>query len=284
MAQKVRSCGIITLGAVSYALAFDWFVAPNQIAMGGVTGLAQIVNALVPVLPVGVLSILVNVPLFLAGWRLLGGRLLVSSLYAMAVSSLAIDVIAWMHTFPPMDPILATLYGGAGMGVGLGLVFSQGATTGGTDIIGKLLKLKFPWLPIGKLVMIPDMVVVILAAVVFGTVNAALYGLIQMYLLSKVMDMILYGWDTSRVAYIITDRWEETVQGLLDMNRGVTLLQGKGAYTGAEKQVLLVAFRQREIVPIKRMLREIDPKAFFIVCDAHEILGEGFGDYQKEEI
>lgn len=284
MAQKVRSCGIITLGAVIYALAFDWFVAPNQIAMGGVTGLAQIVNALVPVLPVGVLSILVNVPLFLAGWRLLGGRLLVSSLYAMAVSSLAIDVIAWIHTFPPMDPILATLYGGAGMGVGLGLVFSQGATTGGTDIIGKLLKLKFPWLPIGKLVMIPDMVVVILAAVVFGTVNAALYGLIQMYLLSKVMDMILYGWDTSRVAYIITDRWEETVQGLLDMNRGVTLLQGKGAYTGAEKQVLLVAFRQREIVPIKRMLREIDPKAFFIVCDAHEILGEGFGDYQKEEI
>ena len=284
MAQKVRSCGIITLGAVIYALAFDWFVAPNQIAMGGVTGLAQIVNALVPVLPVGVLSILVNVPLFLAGWRLLGGRLLVSSLYAMAVSSLAIDVIAWMHTFPPMDPILATLYGGAGMGVGLGLVFSQRATTGGTDIIGKLLKLKFPWLPIGKLVMIPDMVVVILAAVVFGTVNAALYGLIQMYLLSKVMDMILYGWDTSRVAYIITDRWEETVQGLLDMNRGVTLLQGKGAYTGAEKQVLLVAFRQREIVPIKRMLREIDPKAFFIVCDAHEILGEGFGDYQKEEI
>ena len=284
MAQKVRSCGIITLGAVIYALAFDWFVAPNQIAMGGVTGLAQIVNALVPVLPVGVLSILVNVPLFLAGWRLLGGRLLVSSLYAMAVSSLAIDVIAWMHTFPPMDPILATLYGGAGMGVGLGLVFSQGATTGGTDIIGKLLKLKFPWLPIGKLVMIPDMVVVILAAVVFGTVNAALYGLIQMYLLSKVMDMILYGWDTSRVAYIITDRWEETVQGLLDMERGVTLLQGKGAYTGAEKQVLLVAFRQREIVPIKRMLREIDPKAFFIVCDAHEILGEGFGDYQKEEI
>ena len=284
MAQKVRSCGIITLGAVIYALAFDWFVAPNQIAMGGVTGLAQIVNALVPVLPVGVLSILVNVPLFLAGWRLLGGRLLVSSLYAMAVSSLAIDVIAWMHTFPTMDPILATLYGGAGMGVGLGLVFSQGATTGGTDIIGKLLKLKFPWLPIGKLVMIPDMVVVILAAVVFGTVNAALYGLIQMYLLSKVMDMILYGWDTSRVAYIITDRWEETVQGLLDMNRGVTLLQGKGAYTGAEKQVLLVAFRQREIVPIKRMLREIDPKAFFIVCDAHEILGEGFGDYQKEEI
>ena len=280
---------MIIVGTALMATAINSVFDMSGMVTGGFSGIAILVKewteGVVPGgIPLWITNLSLNIPLFLAGWRLLGGRLLVSSLYAMAVSSLAIDVIAWMHTFPPMDPILATLYGGAGMGVGLGLVFSQGATTGGTDIIGKLLKLKFPWLPIGKLVMIPDMVVVILAAVVFGTVNAALYGLIQMYLLSKVMDMILYGWDTSRVAYIITDRWEETVQGLLDMNRGVTLLQGKGAYTGAEKQVLLVAFRQREIVPIKRMLREIDPKAFFIVCDAHEILGEGFGDYQKEEI
>ena len=223
-------------------------------------------------------------PLFLAGWRLLGGHLLVSSLFATAVSSLAIDAIAAIHTFAPMESLLAALYGGAAMGVGLGLVFSQGATTGGTDIIGKLMKRKFPWLPTGKLVMIPDMAVVVLAAAVFGTVNAALYGLIQMYLLGKVMDAVLYGWDISRVAYIITDRWEEVSRRLLDMERGVTLLQGQGAYTGTEKRVLLVAFRQQEIVPIKGMLRQIDPKAFFIVCDAHEIFGEGFGDYQKEEI
>mgnify|MGYP000041602548 FL=1 len=284
MAQKIKSCGIIALGSVIYALAFDWFVAPNQIAMGGVAGLAQIVNTLLPILPVGVLIIVINVPLFLAGWRLLGGHLLVSSLFAMAVSSVAIDVIAWLGAFQPMDPMLASLCGGAGMGFGLGLVFSQGATSGGTDIIGKLLKLKFPWLPTGRLVMVPDMAVVVLAALVFGTVSAALYGLIQMYLLAKVMDGVLYGWDTSRVAYIITDRWQEAVRGLLDMERGVTLLQGQGAYTGAEKHVLLVAFKQKEIVPIKRMLRKIDPTAFFIVCDAHEVLGEGFGDYQKEEI
>ena len=284
MARIVRSYAIIALGAVIYALAFDWFVAPNQIAMGGVTGLAQVVNALVPVLPVGVMTIVINVPLFLAGWRLLGGHLLVSSLFATAVSSLAIDAIAAVHTFAPMEPLLAALYGGAVMGAGLGLVFSQGATTGGTDIIGKLMKRRFSWLPTGKLVMIPDMAVVVLAAAVFGTVNAALYGLIQMYLLGKVMDAVLYGWDISRVAYIITDRWEEVSRRLLDMERGVTLLQGQGAYTGTEKRVLLVAFRQQEIVPIKGMLRQIDPKAFFIVCDAHEIFGEGFGDYQKEEI
>lgn len=284
MAQRVKSYGIITLGALIYALAFDAFVAPNRFAMGGLTGLAQIINALVPALPVGVLSFLMNVPLFLAGWKLIGGHLLVSSLYAMAVSSLAIDGISLVYVFPAMDPILAALYGGVVMGVGLGLVFSQGATTGGTDIIGKLLKLKFSWLPIGKLILVPDMVVVALVAVVFGTVDAALYGLIKTFVCSRLMDTVLYGLDTARVAYIITDRWREVSRALLEMRRGVTLLQGQGAYTGAEKHVLLVAFKQREVVQVKRLLREIDPTAFFIVCDAHEVLGEGFGDYQKEEI
>ena len=284
MAQRVKSYGIITLGALIYALAFDAFVAPNRFAMGGLTGLAQIINALVPALPVGVLSFLMNVPLFLAGWKLIGGHLLVSSLYAMAVSSLAIDGISLVYVFPAMDPILAALYGGVVMGVGLGLVFSQGATTGGTDIIGKLLKLKFSWLPIGKLILVPDMVVVALVAVVFGTVDAALYGLIKTFVCSRLMDTVLYGLDTARVAYIITDRWREVSRALLEMRRGVTLLQGQGAYTGAEKRVLLVAFKQREIVQVKRLLREIDPAAFLIVCDAHEVFGEGFGDYQKEEI
>ena len=284
MVQKLKSYGIIALGSVIYALAFDWFVAPNQIAMGGVTGLAQVMNALLPVLPVGVMTIVINVPLFLAGWRLLGGHLLVTSLFATAVSSLAIDAIAALYTFAPMEPLLACLYGGAGMGLGLGLVFSQGATTGGTDIIGKLLKLKFSWLPIGKLILVPDLVVVALVAVVFGTVDAALYGLIKTFVCSRVMDTVLYGLDTARVAYIITDRWQEVSRALLEMRRGVTLLQGQGAYTGAEKHVLLVAFKQREIVQVKRLLREIDPAAFLIVCDAHEVFGEGFGDYQKEEI
>lgn len=128
------------------------------------------------------------------------------------------------------------------------------------------------------------MVVVALVAVVFGTVDAALYGLIKTFVCSRLMDTVLYGLDTARVAYIITDRWREVSRALLEMRRGVTLLQGQGAYTGAEKHVLLVAFKQREVVQVKRLLREIDPAAFFIVCDAHEIFGEGFGDYQKEEI
>ena len=285
MKKQLKSYAIIALGSVIYALAFDWFVAPNMIAMGGVTGLAQVINTLFPFLTVGVLSFIMNVPLFLAGWKLIGGHLLVTSLFSMVVSSLAIDGINALYTFHSMDPILACLYGGAVMGVGLGIVFSQGATTGGSDIIAKLLKLKFPWLPIGKLVMIPDMCVMLLVAVVYGTVDAVLYGLIKLFVCSKLMDTVLYGMDTSRVAYIISDQWQSVSQALLrDLNRGVTILRGEGAYTGAEKRVLLVAFKQNEIARIKRMVHDIDPNAFFIACDAHEVLGEGFGDYQKEEI
>ncbi len=285
MKRQLKSYAVVALGSVIFALAFNWFFAANQVAMGGVTGLAQVIHALIPALSVGVLSFLLNVPLFLAGWKFIGFHLLASSLFSMAVSSLAIDAIAAVHTFAPMDPLLAALCGGALMGLGLGIVFTQGATTGGTDVVARLLKLKFPWLPMGKLMLIPDITVLVLAAAVFGRVEAALYGGVGLFAATKVMDTVLYGLDTSKVAYIISDRWRDVADALLrDMERGVTLLHGEGAFTGAEKRVLLVAFKQKEIVRLKRMVHEIDPHAFFIACDAHEVLGEGFGDYQKEEL
>ena len=283
--QVFRSYGIITLGSVIFSLAFDWFFAVNQVAMGGVTGLAQIINLLVPQMSVGLLAFLLNVPLFLAGWKFIGFHLLASSLFSMAVSSFAIDAIAALHTFAPMDPMLACLCGGALMGFGLGLVFSQGATTGGTDIVARLLKLKFPWLPMGKLVLVPDGVVLTLAALVFGRVETALYGAVALFVMSKAMDTVLYGMDTSKVAYIISDCWRQLADRLMEeQNRGVTILRGQGAYTGQDKQVLMIAFKQKEITEIKRMVHDTDPNAFFIVCDAHEVLGEGFGEYKKEEL
>ena len=285
MKQFIKSYAIIALGSLIFALGFDWFFAPNQIAMGGVTGLAQVINVLIPVLPVGVLTIILNIPLFLAGWKLIGFHLLASSLFSMFVSSVAIDVIAAVYPFPAMDPMLATLCGGALMGLGLGIVFSQGATTGGTDVVARLLKLRIPWLPMGKLMLLPDFVVLALAAVVFGGVEAALYGAVGLFVATRVMDTVLYGLDTSKVAYIISDRWKAVSDMLLkDLDRGVTLLQGEGGYTGTEKQVLLVAFKQKEIVEIKQRVHEIDPHAFMIVCDAHDVLGEGFGNYRKEEL
>ena len=285
MAQKVRSCGIIALGAVIYALAFDWFVAPNQIAMGGVTGLAQIVNALVPVLPVGVLSILVNVPLFLAGWRLLGGHLLFSSLFAMFVSSVFIDLLAAWHTFDPMEPMLASIFGGLLLGLSLGLVFLQGATTGGTDLCARLLKLKITWLPMGKLLLAVDLIVIVATAIAFDSMESALYGLVSLYISTIVMDGVLYGMDSAKVAYIISDRSQAITDAITrELDRGVTILQGEGAWSGEEKRVLLCAFKQRQIVSLKRAIKEIDPHAFLIVCEAHEVLGDGFRSYGTNEL
>lgn len=283
MKQYLKSYAVITLGSVIYALSFDWFVAPNQFAMGGVTGLAQILHYWFPTLTVGAASALMNVPLFLIGWKKIGGHLLVSSLYAMVVSNAAIDGLNLLFDFQPMDPILAALFGGGVMGVGLGLVFAQGATTGGTDIVAKLLKLKWPWLPIGKLVVVPDTAVMLLVALTFGQLSAMLYGFIKLYTCSKAMDTVLYGTVDSRVAYIISDHWRELSDTMLQ-SRGVTLLQAKGAYTGAEKQVLMIAFKQKEIVDLKRRVYELDPEAFLIVCDARDVLGNGFSAYRREEI
>ena len=282
MKKRLKSYGIITAGSVIFALAFDWFFAANAVGMGGITGLAQVLNVLFPWLSVGVATVLLNIPLFLAGWKFIGFHLLASSLFSMAVSSIAVDGIALLYTFPPMDPMLAAVCGGAMMGAGLGMVFSQGATTGGTDIVARLLKLKFPWLPMGKLILIPDGVVLALTAIAFRRIETALYGVVALYVSTKVMDTVLYGLNASKVAYVISDRWREISDAILTYDRGVTILNATGAYSGAEKHVLMVAFRQKEIVEIKEIVHTADPTAFMIVCDAHDVLGEGFGVYQKD--
>ena len=285
MKQKLKSYGIMTIGSLIFALAFDWLYAPNQVGMGGITGLAQVVNTLLPTLSVGTLVFVFNIPLFLAGWKWIGFHLLASSMFAMTLSSVAIDAIAAAYTFTPIDSMLAALCGGAMMGLGLGTVFSQGATTGGTDIVARLLKLKFPWLPLGNLILIPDFMILVLAGLVFGRVETTLYGAVALFVSSRVMDVVLYGLDTSKVAYIISDNWEEIAHVMThQQQRGITILQGRGAYTGREKQVLMVAFKQREIVQVKRTVHRLDERAFLIVCNAHDVLGEGFGDYKKEDI
>lgn len=276
---------VITLGSAAYALGFVWCYAPNGIAFGGITGVAQIVNYLIPALPVGVTVIVLNVPLFILGWRLIGGRLLVSSLYAMFISSVFIDTLTPLREWKSMDPLLACIFGGLLLGLSLGLIFQQGATTGGTDLMARLLKLKLAWLPMGKLLMGIDLAVIVAVSIVFQTLYAALYGLVALYISTIVMDGVLYGMDTAKVAYIISDKNKEISDVLVkQMDRGVTILHGKGAYTGVEKDVLMCAFKQREIAAIKAAVKEIDPAAFVIVCNAHEVLGEGFRDYKKDDL
>ena len=268
-----------------YAVGFCWCYQPNDIAFGGITGVAQIIQVFLPAAPVGVVTILLNVPLFLLGWRLLGGKLLLSSLYAMAVTSLAIDVVDHLFTFPPMDPMLAAIFGGVILGATLGVVFLRGATTGGTDLIARLLKLALPWLPMGRLVLAVDLVVIAATALAFQNLNSALYGIVALYISSLVVDAVLYGLDTAKVAYIISDRSEDICRSIVDrLDRGITILPGRGFYSGEERKVLLCAFKQREIAVIRAIVKELDPDAFLIVCPAHEVLGEGFRDYQKNDL
>ena len=228
--------------------------------------------------------LLFNIPLFLLGWKLFGRRMFFSSLFAMAASSLCIDGLAALYTFPPMeDKLLACIFGGVLLGVSLGIIFLQGATTGGTEIVARLLKLKFAWLPMGKLLLAADLTVVAVVALVFRSLGTALYGVVALYLSTYVMDQVLYGMNNAKVAYIISDRPEDIARVILgDMDRSVTYLQGEGGYTGQSKKVILCAFKQREIVAIKETVRQVDPNAFMIVTSAHEVLGEGFGSYHQE--
>ena len=278
-AKTLKRYGLITVACALYALGFNWFFVPNHFTVGGFTGVAQIINHFLPMLPVGTIALVLNIPLFILGWRKIGRDLLISSLYATAVSSLMIDVLASLYTFPAMDPILACIYGGIVVGIGCGLLLHESATTGGTEMAARLLKLKFQGLSIGSLCLGLDVAVTIGYALCFRDMTRAMYGVVALYILSLLIDRVVYGPNASKVAYIISEQYEAITHELLQLDRGVTLLAGKGAWSGQEKRIILCAFGRRHFIPIKKLVQSIDPDAFVIVCDAHEVLGEGFGQY-----
>jgi uncharacterized membrane-anchored protein YitT (DUF2179 family) len=283
--RKIRPYLWLTVAAAIYAVGFNWCYKPNAIAFGGLTGLAQVVNHFFPWAPIGTLVIVMNIPLFLLGWRLLGRHLLVASLYAMAISSIFIDLLDHLYAFSPMDPLLGCIFGGVLLGLSLGVVFLQGATTGGTDLGARLLKLKMTWLPMGRLVMMIDLISILAAALAFKSLSSALYGLVSLYITGIMMDHVLYGLDNAKVAYIISDAYQEIAKAIVsDLDRGVTILHGEGAYSGCAKKVLMCAFKQRQIVHIKKVVKELDPAAFIIVCEAHEVLGDGFHEYKQNDL
>jgi uncharacterized membrane-anchored protein YitT (DUF2179 family) len=283
--RLLRDYGVITLGCAIYAVSFQWFFQPNNIAMGGFTGVGQIFNRLLPFLPVGTIVILMNVPLFILGVRRQGLKILISSLFATVVSNLMIDGLDAVYTFQPMDePLLACVYGGVTVGAAMALMLTVGATTGGTELAARLLKYRIRHLSIGRLCLIIDVAVVSLYSLVFRQVNTALYGIIGMYISSLAMDAVVYGSVGAKMAYIISAQSAEITRRILDLELGVTLLQGKGGYHGDDKQVILCAFKPSQIGTIKALVTEVDPNAFIIVCEAHEIVGEGFGEYTPDSL
>jgi uncharacterized membrane-anchored protein YitT (DUF2179 family) len=280
--EQVRSYVIITLACVLYALSFNWFYAPNDFTVGGFTGISQIINFFVPVLPIGTMVIVLNVPLFVVGLKKFGFAFLCKSIYTMALSSVLIDVVDVIHQFSPMDPLLACLYGGVTLGVASGLIFREEATTGGSELGAWIVRSHVERLSIGNICLGIDLTIILIYAAVFRSLNNALYGALALYITTKVLDLVVYGQNTAKLAYIISDKYEEIMQEMIARDMGATLLNGKGIYTGSERPLLLCAVRNKEVVSIKRFIKELDPDAFFIVCDASEVLGEGFGVYNPK--
>ena len=285
LTRIVRDYLWITLGSVIYSISFNWFYVPNQIGFGGLTALGMILNHFSPVIPIGTVVLVLNIPLFLLGWKFLGWRTLVSSLFAMTATSLLVDLIAALYTFPAMDPMLAAIFGGVLLGVSMGMIFSKGATTGGTDLVARLLKIPFAWLPVGKLLLLVDLSMLLAVAAAFRSLESGMYGGIALYISTVIMDKVLYGLDQSKVAYIVTSNPRPMAAEIdKQLERGTTFLHGEGSFTGQDKLVLMCAFKQRQIVPLKAIVHDLDPEAFLIVCDAHEVLGQGFRRYQKDDI
>ena len=276
---------IIIIACFLYSFGFICFYQSNNLSVGGFTGVAQILNYFMPFLPIGTTALVMNIPILILAWKKQGPGLLIGTIFAITMTSLMIDGLNYAFgLFPPMDPLLAGIYGGVAVGVGVGLLMLKGATTGGTELLARLLKYVIPSLSIGNLCLIVDIIVVAIYALVFKSIDNALYGVISMYVFSIAVDTVVYGSNNAKVAYIISDHSEDVTKHLLGMELGITLLNGQGAYSGADKKVVLCAFKRNQIVPLKAAVTAIDPSAFIIVCEAHEVLGEGFAEYSPDSL
>lgn len=264
------------VGCIIFAVGIYVFIQPNQIAPGGVSGISIMLHYLTG-LPVGALSLLINIPLLLLAWKFLGWKFTGQTLMSVATLSFMLDCVAVLLPQYEGDPLLAALFGGALIGTGLAVVFMRGFTTGGTDIISRLLQLKYPYLQLGKILMVIDLIVILTSAYVFGRIETALYGMVAVFTSSRMVDSLLYGMDTGKLVYIMSCRAVELSERIIEgLGRGCTILKSTGAYTKQDSNVLMVAVRRPQYYILKKMVREMDPKAFIIVTDATEVLGEGF--------
>lgn len=269
----------IILGATIFAMGIQWFYHPAQLLSGGITGVALIINYINSRFHVGIMMIALNIPLFLVALKHYGWRFIASSFIGMISSSLIIDFLGTFRIDFTTQPILAALYGGVLTGFGLGLVYSTGATTGGTDIIAKLIRERFPYLNFGTLILYLDAIVIAAYAVIFRKFDNAMYTVVGIYVASKMIDLVLYGTSQSKLCLIISEHSDEIKEAIVErLHRGVTVLYGKGAYSGADKQVLLCAIKHQQIVEIRNVIRGIDESAFVIVTDARDVFGQNFGN------
>lgn len=273
----------ITVASAIYSVAVSLFLDPNSLAPGGVTGIAIILNRLIPV-ETGTLILLINIPILLLGAWKFGLRFSLSTIYCTVLTSLFTNLLSSVKAVTA-DPLLAALVGGSLSAVGIGWVFKSGATTGGTDIIIKLLRIRMPHLRTGGLFLAMDAVIVAISAFVFKNTDVALYAGLTVFVISLVLDLVLYGRDEAKLIFIISDRSEQITGRLLEeLDIGVTHMQGSGAFSGKEKKVIMCAAKKAVAPKTEVIVKEEDPQAFMIVTSATEIYGEGYKSYFSEKL
>jgi uncharacterized membrane-anchored protein YitT (DUF2179 family) len=276
------------IGSAIFGAGYAIFLGPNHLNAGGISGLSAIIvqlvnpNGAIPFISVGILTIAINLPLFAVGGMKIGKRFFFGSLIGLGISSVIMDYFPIALT---LEPLLAALYGGVVTGFGLGMVFMAGTSTGGSDIVVRLVKLKAKNTNIGVIAMTFDVFVVALTGLVFGNVENALYTGITAFLCSKIIDMVVYGFDNTKVAMIISVEHEKIAQVLSDkLGRGATYLYSQGTYSKKDSKVVLVAVYPKQIAELKELVVEIDPNAFIILQEAHQVLGDGFKKHSKDSL
>lgn len=274
----------ILIGCAMFSLGFNLFLVPNGLNAGGLSGLAMVLVRLLDVGTVGLITAIFNLPLFALGGVKIGKKFFLGSLYGMLAISLTIDLFALLPT-PETEPLIGAIYGGLLCGVGLGMVFVSGASTGGSDIIVRLLKLRYRNVPIGTINMLFDAGVAILTGLVFRDISVTLYSGIAIFITGQVIDAVVYRFDYSKVALIITPEYEKVAKEIgIRLDRGATYLKGEGTYSGTETKVVLTAVRKQQLAELKQLVVEIDSDAFIIVQEAHQVLGDGFSHYTKDSL
>lgn len=272
------------LGSAVFAAGFAFFLEPNDLSPGGISGLALVLVELLQFGSVGTLSILINLPLFIMGGVKIGKRFFIGSLIGMLLSSVLIDGFTALH-LPVVEPVISIVYGGVLCGLGVGIVFAAGTSTGGSDILVRLLKLKYRNVPIGQISLSFDALVVLLTGLVFQDMNKALYTGITVYLCGKMVDAVVYRFDYTKVAMIISKEYAAIAKEIGDkLDRGATFLHGEGSYSGTNTKVVLVAIKKQQLAELKELVMELDPSAFVILQEAHQVLGDGFHRYSKHSL
>ena len=272
------------LGGAIFALGFDLFLVPHGLNCGGVSGLSMVLVEVLGFSSVGVLQILINIPLFLLGGLKIGKKFFVGSPIGMASSSLFIDLFSIIPV-PQTEILLAIVYGAALCGVGVGLVFSAGTSTGGSEIVVRLLKLKWRNVSVGAFCLAFDVAVAVLTGIIFKDVTKTLYTGFTVFVTSRVLDVVVYRFDYSKVALIITKEYQQVALQIgQKLQRGATLLYGEGAYSHQDTKVVLTAVKRQQLAELKELVTNIDPAAFIIVQEAHQVLGDGFARYSKDSL